>query len=1062
LTCRHLSHFLEIKIYIEKLIEEKYQSWRTFGNNIYVRIDVKKSKNILRLIYKTIALSFLCIFILSSCSSKKRKGGGEPSKLSKFYHNTTALYNGYFNANEILEDTYIQLKDQHQDNYTEILPLYDYVSINDPKSVAAELDRAIEKVTTVAALHEPSKWVDDCYVLMGEAQYLKQEYETAEETFAYFKDEFNPTNPFGRNYAKKKKSKKAIKKEREAEKKEEKKKRDEEKKADKKQKEEEREIKKKEREAKDKARKEEREAKKKAREEEKKRRNKKKKKRSKGKKRRVKKEASPEEDVPKTTEPTKKVETKNTEDVPAVDNTPKEPYEREEESTVDSESKKKKEEKKKKDKTAYSKGMMWYAKALVQREKYSNASYIVKRLKEEDKMPKEARREAPVILADINIKEENYALAIDYLDEAIELASDKNLKARYAFVQGQLYQKLNDFGNSSNAFANAKKWSNKFEMEFMAELNNEKTQMMAGTKTDQNVISKLDKMIKEEKYAEYLDQVYYTKGEILLANDQFEEALKSFSRSIANNTSNIALKQETYYKLAKLFYNKEAYVESKNYYDSTLTVLDKEDARYREVSNYANNLTDVALNLETIKLQDSLLDMATWSDEKIQDLAEKLIEESEKAALAVDDKGNNAAASNKSVGAGLKRSSFFAYDVSAKQRGQKAFKETWGDIDLADNWRRSDKSDIFGSDEIETETEVAEDGFSEDQIGQMISSIKSQIPYSDKAKSEINTKLETAFFELGKAFRDKIQNYERAAEAHSELMRRYPDFEKKLDAYYYLYLSYLDLDNSVKANLYKEKILSQFPDSQFAKAISDPNFAASNLTQEEKLNKFYKETYELFEKGDYDNALLKAEQSDDIFGKKNALRPKFALVKAMATGSVHGKEKYIKSLQDVITRFPNTPEKARANEILRFLQGDDDAFTGVTAEEVDDLFSVEENKLHYVAVVMYDTSPDKLVNAKISVSNYNKEYHKLKKLQLGDSPLDRKKNMEVILVRRFENQEKAMKYYEEVMGSLEEFIPSEIGAYAVYPITQRNYRKMIIERSDVRYKLFFEKNYLGQ
>ena len=152
------------------------------------------------------------------CASKRKKGGN-PSALSKFYHNTTALYNGYFNANELMKQSYQTLRASHRDNYNEILPLYDYVLVENTKSVAADLDKAIEKVTTVAALHEPSKWVDDCYVLMGEAQYLKQDYESAEETFAYFKEEFNPTNPFGRNYKKKKRSKKAIRKEKEKEKK---------------------------------------------------------------------------------------------------------------------------------------------------------------------------------------------------------------------------------------------------------------------------------------------------------------------------------------------------------------------------------------------------------------------------------------------------------------------------------------------------------------------------------------------------------------------------------------------------------------------------------------------------------------------------------------------------------------------------------------------------------------------------------------------------------------------------------------------------------------------------
>lgn len=1015
----------------------------------------------------------LSFSIFSGCASKRKKKGGEPSKLSKFYHNTTALYNGYFNANELMKESYLVLKQSHKDNYNEILPLYDYVSIEDPKMVYADLDKAIEKVTTVAALHEPSKWVDDCYVLMGEAQYLKQEYETAEETFSYFKDEFNPNNPFGRNYKKKKKNKNQIKKEKDKERKEEKKARDKKKEEEKKTREEERKAKKEAREEAEKAKKKERDRKKKEREEARKKKKKKKSKKRGGKKKRPKKEKKTEEiktetEEVKTTEDKsepvveKKIEEKKKEAEPKEE---EEVEEDEREETANNDKKKK--EEKKKDKTAYSKGMMWYAKTLVQRDKLSNASYMVKRMKEDGEMPKEARREVPVILADINIREKNYDTAITYLDEAIELAKDKSLKARYAFVQGQLYIKSKDYSSASGAFANAKKWAKSFEMEFMAEINAEKTNMLGGNKTDDAVISKLDKMIKEDKYLEYLDQLYYTKGEILLEKGYFEEALKSFTKSINNNTQNIALKQETYYKLAYLFYDKESYVDAKLYFDSTLQVLDKEDSRYREVNNYATNLSEIAANIQVIDMQDSLLNMVTWSDEKIEEVAERLVEENllarENTGKSAKTTGRKSTALLNGLGGGLKSSSFFAYDPMAKQRGQKEFKNKWGDIELTDNWRRSDKSDVFGNDEeVDEEEKVPEDGIVEDEITQMINTIKSQIPYSDQAKVSINQKIEKAYFELGKAYRDKIQKYKKAAETHEELLKRFPNFENKLDVYYYLYLSYLDLNNQTKAKYYKDKIVAEFPDTEYAKAITDPNYYNGQLSEEEKLNKYYEETYELFEKGDYKSAYTKADQSEKIFGKKNVLRPKFSLVKAMSTGSIEGKGPYVTALKDFITRFPNTPEKARADEILRFLQGDDDAFTGIDAEEVDDLFSAEDGKLHYVAVVLYNVTPAKVQEAKISISKYNKQYHKLKKLQLGESPLDREKKSEIVLVRRFENKEKAMEYYEEVNKSRDEFVTGDFDRFNIYPITQRNYRKMIIERADTRYKLWFEKNYLNK
>ena len=131
----------------------------------------------------------MVILTILSCATQKSKE--DISFLGKVYHNTTAKYNGYFNADEIMQVSYIELANSNVDNYTEILNIYPYQG-GDADKVQSELDRAIEKVSIVAMSHEVSHWRDDCYLLIGEAQMLKKDYESAEETFEYFAQEFDP------------------------------------------------------------------------------------------------------------------------------------------------------------------------------------------------------------------------------------------------------------------------------------------------------------------------------------------------------------------------------------------------------------------------------------------------------------------------------------------------------------------------------------------------------------------------------------------------------------------------------------------------------------------------------------------------------------------------------------------------------------------------------------------------------------------------------------------------------------------------------------------------------
>jgi len=580
------------------------------------------------------------------------------------------------------------------------------------------------------------------------------------------------------------------------------------------------------------------------------------------------------------------------------------------------------------------------------------------------------------------------------------------------------------------------------------------------------VLAKLDNMAKQAKYAAFLDQIYYTKGDIALEKNSFGEALGYYRQSIANNNNNPALRTETYYKLAYLFYDREEYVDAKNHFDSTLMVLDKEDPRYRTVSNFADNLTDIAKNIAIIELQDSLLAMTKLPDDELRKLAKKRVEEGfdkRRSEPITERKSNLYKGKKKTFG----KTDFWAYNTQTRNRQKQAFEETWGNIELQDNWRRKEAQSIaVGGEPNDVAEAEDEEAKKEKEVDAMITSIKKQLPYGAKQKTAAFGLIADAMFELGKLYRDKISNFNKSIVTHETLLNRFPSTDKKLETYYYLYLSNLDKPDQPRAEFYKNKLVSEFPGTDYAKTISDPAFAASLKEEANKLERYYQETYSLFKNGDYQTAYQNSKKADEMFGVENPLRPKFSLLNAMALGSIKGKEIYVTALREVIKKYPNTPEKARAEEIMRFLQGDKDAFKEIDMKEVDDIFSVEDNLKHYIAIVMYESVPEKKEKAKIAVSEYNKEKHKDLKLQLSDTSLDKEKNMELILVRKFKNKDLAMEYYQDyyqdIVKAGDNFIAPSLGTYSIYAVTQRNYRKLIIEKSDIRYKVFFEKHYLSK
>ena len=162
-------------------------------------------------------LGFSAIFLFGCTTTKKR---GQVSNVAKFWHDTNARFNGYFNSRMILMEVTEQLEAQHTDNYNQILPLYTYQVATNPQSVANELDRVIEKSTFNINIHKPGNWTDDSYLNIGKSQFLKQDFESAEETLEFMIREYSPDalikrekeRKAGNKKKKKKKKRKRVKK----------------------------------------------------------------------------------------------------------------------------------------------------------------------------------------------------------------------------------------------------------------------------------------------------------------------------------------------------------------------------------------------------------------------------------------------------------------------------------------------------------------------------------------------------------------------------------------------------------------------------------------------------------------------------------------------------------------------------------------------------------------------------------------------------------------------------------------------------------------------------------
>lgn len=106
------------------------------------------------------------------------KSGNKKFTLPKrLYNNTVTHYNYFYNASVKLKDIIISAKDQFKEDYTQLLPFYNY-SLNE--TAKGQIDSVIYKCTAGILLHDlRSDWVDQLYLLMGNAYMHRKDFDSA-------------------------------------------------------------------------------------------------------------------------------------------------------------------------------------------------------------------------------------------------------------------------------------------------------------------------------------------------------------------------------------------------------------------------------------------------------------------------------------------------------------------------------------------------------------------------------------------------------------------------------------------------------------------------------------------------------------------------------------------------------------------------------------------------------------------------------------------------------------------------------------------------------------------
>ena len=554
--------------------------------------------------------------------------------------------------------------------------------------------------------------------------------------------------------------------------------------------------------------------------------------------------------------------------------------------------------------------------AYTKNHEYSKANSVISYVEADPKFPDNYIADFNLAKATFFIEQNKYEYAIAPLKLALNELHKKKDKARPSFVLAQLYQSINQSEEAIKEFENVLGFHPDYNMEFNAKLN------IAIISANGNGNSKkakdiLSKMSRDGKNTDMLDQIFYHLGKIAYKENNKEEAIIDYKKSLAKNKTNSSQKALSYIALADVYYDDEEYKIAKMYYDSSLTVLTKTAANYAFIKDRDERLSRLVTQLDIINTEDSLQVLADLSEadrkKKLKEIINSLLKEREKNEKTKLEGTNTV---NKTDVTDNTNSSFYFYNAAARNRGYNTFKKLWGDVKLTDNWRRQDKSNVINSNDLATDDNGDNSSNSSD-FRDELKKLQDMIPLTSEQRKMSDDKRLDAYFLLANIYKDDFNQNQKAIETFEVLLSKFPNNKYEAECYYNLYLLYAQV-NTTKAAQYKELVLSKFPTSILAEALKDPDFLKKQKSKDQEIDEAYEQAYNLYTNGNYDLSLTKCKEGVNKY-KGNKLEPKFAYLAVLNTGKQKKYEEFSLGLSNIIKTYPSDPVKDEAEKMLLYM-----------------------------------------------------------------------------------------------------------------------------------------------
>ena len=712
-----------------------------------------------------------------------------------------------------------------------------------------------------------------------------------------------------------------------------------------------------------------------------------------------------------------------------------------------------------------SEATIWLARVFNETKKYNESFRLINELEITADFPKVLKSMYYTTMADLFIKQKRYSEAIDPLSKSIELVSGKMNRCRLNYLLAQLYEQTGDGAKATYYYHEVIKLNPPYEIEFNARIN------IAGvfdinSGDDQKIRKDLDKMLKNPKNKDFQDQIYFALGNMSMKEGKEAEAVEYFRKSAAASSLNQNQKGRSYLALADHYFEKPDYLKAGMYYDSVVYFLDQKHPDYLTIKTKSQNLNALVSQLVIIEREDSLQRVAMMTETERNNLISSIIDkivkdESEGKTSAFNDQyniGQYYENERRFQGNISQEGRWYFYNQAALTFGRTEFRRRWGDRKPEDNWRRSNKTRLTTIQSAANPNEVSPSG-ADSSVA--IADYKKpefylkDLPLTDSLIKISNEKIANALLNAAKAYSDRLSDQGKATDTYESLVSRFPSGDLIPEALYNLYNINKE-NNSARAEAYRQRLLANYAESEFARILSDPAYYEKKMADLKMNEKLYEGAYNAYASEKFNDAISLC---NDAMGKnpENTLAPKFMLLRAFSVARISDERSFKDELSILVKTWPDTDESKKAAELIDYLnQKIPELKVEEDKEIAAELFVADTTVSHVFILIITDPAVN-INQATFDVISYNIDNFTNKNYRTEGMLIDNKYLM--ITVSGFTDYSEAFRYYS--LFKPENQVRNPKGAKMMtFIISDENLKALNNDKNPGRYQLFFIEKYL--